>query len=65
MPNNSAAAAKTAKGQKPFKTNGLRRVLALVWKHYRFQVIAIAVLIIATSLCTVYGSTFQLSLIHI
>ncbi len=63
MPNNSAAAAKMAKGQKPFKTNGLRRVLALVWKHYRFQVIAIAVLIIATSLCTVYGSTFQRTLI--
>lgn len=63
-PDKNAQDSLSVKGKVPVtKKNGLKRVLSLVWKNYKWQVILIAVLIIVSSIANVYGSTFQQTLI--
>lgn len=45
------------------KTGGLKRVFRLVWSTYKWQCIVVFVLIVFSALVTVYGSTFQRTLI--
>lgn len=55
--------AKTPNKPAPFRTDGLKRVFSMVWKNYRWRVIAVAVLIIVSAVANVYGNTFQQTLI--
>ena len=48
---------------RPKNLNGLKRIMAMIWKSYKWQLIIIAVLILCSSLVNVYGSTFQQPLI--
>ncbi len=42
---------------RPKNLNGLKRIMAMIWKSYKWQLIIIAVLILCSSLVNVYGST--------
>lgn len=54
---------KTPAGRPKMKTGGLKRVFRLVWSTYKWQCIVVFVLIVFSALVTVYGSTFQRTLI--